>query len=250
MEKSVEKTLLERRSIRRYEYDRIPQDDIDFIYEAIRNTPTSYNGEQFSVIDIDDQELKLKLYEITNQKNIKTCDRFMVFCADFNKINVAAAAKGLEPSYFSETTDGYTVGVIDATLALMSALVAAESRGLATCPIGYVRTVAPAKVAELLGLPKDVTPVCGLTLGVPRELPDMKPKQSRELLIHRNSYRSDDLAPELMKFDAEITEYNRTRAGGTSDNDWVAHILGYYREGERTRLLEGLRAEGFLTRDI
>lgn len=250
MKKTVEKTLLERRSIRRYEYDMIPREDLDFIYEAIRNTPTSYNGEQFTVIDIDDQELKLKLYEITGQKNIKTCDRFMVFCADFNKINLAAIAKGLEPSYFSETTDGYTVGVIDASLALMSALVAAESRGLATCPIGYIRTVAPAEVAALLKLPKGVTPVCGLTLGVPRELPDMKPKQSRKLLIHNNSYRSDDLTEELLKFDSEISEYNRTRAGGTSDNDWAGHILSYYREGEKTRLLEGLRAEGFLTREI
>ena len=71
MKKSVEQTLLERRSIRRYEYDPIPEGDMDFIYAAIRNTPTSYNGQQFSVIDICDQDIKQKLYEITNQKQIK-----------------------------------------------------------------------------------------------------------------------------------------------------------------------------------
>lgn len=56
--KDVKSTLLDRRSIRRYERDDIPQETMDLIYEAIRNTPTSYNGQQFSVIDIDDQSVK------------------------------------------------------------------------------------------------------------------------------------------------------------------------------------------------
>ena len=51
--KTVKETLLERRSIRRYERDAIPAETMEFIYEAIRNTSTSYNGQQFSVIDID-----------------------------------------------------------------------------------------------------------------------------------------------------------------------------------------------------
>ncbi|WP_290372754.1 nitroreductase family protein, partial [uncultured Muribaculum sp.] len=83
--KDVKSTLLDRRSIRRYERDDIPQETMDLIYEAIRNTPTSYNGQQFSVIDIDDQSVKEKLYELTGQKQIKTCRRFMLFCADYNK---------------------------------------------------------------------------------------------------------------------------------------------------------------------
>ncbi len=73
--KDVKSTLLDRRSIRRYERDDIPQETMDLIYEAIRNTPTSYNGQQFSVIDIDDQSVKEKLYELTGQKQIKTCRR-------------------------------------------------------------------------------------------------------------------------------------------------------------------------------
>ena len=47
--KDIKSTLLERRSIRRYEREDIPAESMDFIYEAIRNTPTSYNGQQFSV---------------------------------------------------------------------------------------------------------------------------------------------------------------------------------------------------------
>ena len=93
--KTVEETLLGRRSIRRYERESITKEQMDFIYAAIRNTPTSYNGQQYSVIDITDQELKLKLYDLTGQKQIKTCSHFMAFCADFHKITLMSKEKGV-----------------------------------------------------------------------------------------------------------------------------------------------------------
>lgn len=249
MQKTVEQTLLERRSIRRYEYGAISHEDMDFIHEAIRNTPTSYNGQQYTVVDIDDSGIKEKLYGITGQKQIRTCSHFLVFCADYHKIAVAAAAKGVDVSGFRHTADGYTVGVIDASLALMSAVVAAGSRGLATCPVGYIRTVDHAAVAEILGLPDGVAIVCGLAVGIPRENPDVKPKQPLSLLIHRNRYRDDDMTQELLAYDSGISGYNRSRTGGTTDNDWVAHITGYYREAVETDLLTPLRVRGFLTED-
>ena len=76
--KSVKSTLLDRRSIRRYERESIDDSTMEFIYQAIRNTPTSYNGQQFSVIDVTDQPIKEKLYELIGQKQIKTCSHFML----------------------------------------------------------------------------------------------------------------------------------------------------------------------------
>lgn len=112
--KSVKESLLERRSIRRYERQPIEPEKLDFIYEAIRNAPTSYNGQQFSVIAVTDQALKEQLYEITGQKQIKTSAVFMVFCMDFHKLRLAAKQKGVDTPAFDATIDGYTVGVIDA----------------------------------------------------------------------------------------------------------------------------------------
>ena len=197
--KDVKSTLLDRRSIRRYERDDIPQETMDLIYEAIRNTPTSYNGQQFSVIDIDDQSVKEKLYELTGQKQIKTC------CAP----------------------------------------VAAESCGLGTCPIGYARTAAPEAIAKMMDLPEGVFVVCGLAIGVPREMPDLKPKQPRELMIFHNAYRRDNMVPDLLKYDKEISEYNATRTGTKTDNDWAGHIIGYYREAMAYKTPEALRRRGF-----
>lgn len=244
---TVKKALLERTSVRRYEREAIPQETMDFIYEAVRNTPTSYNGQQFSVIDIDDQALKEKLYEMTNQKQLKTCNRLLIFCSDYNKISLLAREKGLEMPAFTDTMDGVVIGIIDASLAMMSAVVAAQAAGLGSNCVGYLRTVDPAALAELLHLPKGVFVVCGLALGVPREHPDLKPKQPKELVFFPNRYRGDDteMVRELAEYDAEVSRYNRTRSGGTSDNDWCAHILSYYDHAMHYRILDYLKAQGY-----
>ena len=143
--------------------------------------------------------------------------------------------------------DGVTIGIIDASLAMMSAVVAAQAAGLGSNCIGYLRTVDPRKVAELLGLPKGVFVVCGLALGVPREHPDLKPKQPLSLVFHHNRYRDDNdrMTEELEKYDETVSEYNRTRSGGTTDNDWVAHILDYYRHAMEYRIKDYLRDQGY-----
>ncbi len=244
--KSVKETLLERRSIRRYEREQITKEQMEFIYDAIRNTPTSYNGQQYSVIDITDQDLKVKLYELTGQKQIKTCSHFMAFCADFHKITLMAKEKGVEMPQFTDTADVLIVGTVDAALAMMSAVVAAESQGLGACCIGYARTAAPEEISALLNLPAGVYLVCGLALGVPRELPDLKPKQPVEAVIHSNGYRADnELVESLKKYDADITAYNATRSGTTTDNDWAKHIIGYYAEAMNYRMLAALKSQGF-----
>ncbi|MDE7464857.1 MAG: nitroreductase family protein [Muribaculaceae bacterium] len=243
----IRKTLLERTSVRRYERERIPEDQMEFIREAVRNTPTSYNGQQFSVIEIDDQELKEKLYELTGQKQIKTCNRFMAFLSDYNKIMALAEAKGIDRPDITSTMDGVMIGVIDASLAMMSAVVAAQACGLGSNCIGYLRTVDPAKVAEILKLPKGVFVVCGLAIGIPREHPDLKPKQPTSLVFHKNEYRQDREAmiEELEKYDAEVKEYNAHRSGGTTTNDWVSHILDYYRHAVDYKILDYLKAQGY-----
>lgn len=243
--KDVKSTLHDRRSIRRYEREPITDEQMEFIYEAIRNTPTSYNGQQFSVIDITDQPLKEQLYELTHQKQIKTCNHFLLFCADFHKITRGAHLKEIDMPEFTHTTDGIFVGTIDAALAMMSAVVAAESLGLGTCCIGYARTAAPKEFARLLDLPQGVMVICGLAIGVPRELPDLKPKQPKSLLIHKNRYGTDNMDRDLLAYDGVIQAYNASREGTKTTNDWIGHIIGYYREAMDYEMLDAIRRQGF-----
>ena len=228
--KSVKESLLGRRSVRRYERQEVSQEDMTLIFEAIRNTPTSYNGQQFSVIDVTDQDTKLKLYSLIGQKQIKTCSHFLLFLSDYN-----------------DTMDGLTVGIVDASLALMSAVAMAEALELGCCPIGYARTAAPEAVSTLLGLPPKTFVVCGLAIGVPRELPDLKPKQPRELVVFHNHYPQDaaEMTADLMEYNEDIKYYNQHRAGDKTDNDWAKHIIGYYREAMNYKMLDAYRRRGF-----
>ena len=241
--KSVKDTILDRVSCRRYEREQLTPEQVEFICQAIANTPTSYNGQQFSVIDVDDQKLKEQLYALTGQKQIKTCSHFFVFCLDYYKICEGAKAKGIEMPAFYNTLDGYTVGAVDAALAMMNAITAAESLGLGTCPIGYARTVNPKAISELLGLPDRVIVICGLAVGVPREHNDHKPKQPLSLLILRPGYHPA-VASDLLGYDLEVQRYNATRSGATTDNDWIGHMIGYYREAMEYNLLEAFRLRG------
>ncbi len=245
--KSVKDSLLDRRSVRRYEREAITEEQMALIYEAIRNTPTSYNGQQFSVIDVTDQALKEQIYALTGQKQIKTCSHFLLFLADYNKISLISEARNLDMPEFSHTADGLIVGVVDATLAMMSAVTMAESLGLGTCPIGYARTVAPEALSSLMKLPKRTFIVCGLAIGVPREHPDLKPKQPESLVVFKNQYRLDSeaMTDELEDYDRTVAEYNRTREGTKTDNDWASHIVGYYREAMNYRMLRALQRRGF-----
>lgn len=243
--KSVKEALLERRSVRRYQREAIRPEQLELVYEAIRNTPTSYNGQQFSVIAVSDQRVKEELYAITGQKQIKTCALFLVFCTDFHKLRLACAGKSLESPRFEATIDGYTVGVIDASLAMMSAVAAAEAVGLGTCCIGYARTADPVKVSEILGLPEGVSIVCGLALGQPNETPDLKPKLPLPLVVHQGRYTPDaEMAPQMAAYDEEVRQFNRSRAGDQTDNDWASHIADYHRRS----MSHGI--EGYLEKQL
>lgn len=236
--KTFEEILINRRSVRRYERQAIEPEKLRFIYEAIRNTPTSYNGQQFSVIAVTDPEIKLKLYDIMGQKQVKTSAVFFLFCMDFHQLELAAKAKGVAFPEYQDSLNGYTVGVVDATLAMHQAMVAAESQGLGTCCIGYARTADPVKTSEILGLPGKVAIVCGLAVGVPSETPDLKPKRPVELTVFENRYGADGaITKGLLDYDQRVCQYNQERAGDKTVNDWASHILDYH-EIEKTKAIE------------
>ncbi|MBP1640062.1 MAG: NADPH-dependent oxidoreductase [Bacteroidetes bacterium] len=243
--KTIEEIFLNRTSIRRYERQPIEPEKLEFIYKAIQNTPTSYNGQQFSVISITDQNLKLQLYELIGQKQIKTSAVFMVFCVDFYKLQQFAKATDTEFPPFQDTMDGFMVGVIDAALAMENAAIAAETLGLGSCCIGYTRTAAPAELAKILQLPEGVCVICGLSIGYPAEHPDLKPKLPLSLVIHENHYRTDDIKPELLTYNEEVTAYNAVRAGDKTTNDWGKHILDYYQTAMKYNMEKYIWEQGF-----
>lgn len=236
-------TILERRSVRRYERERIEDDKRQLIYEAINTSPTSHNGQQFCVIAIDDQELKEKIYELTKQKQIKTCDLFLVFCSDYHKMDLFAQEKGLDLPPIHQTLDGILVGAIDASIAMSNARIMAESLGLGCCCIGYIRTAAPEELSQLLNLPQGVAIVCGLTIGYPREIPDKRPKQELALHIHHNGYDDEGFGEKLEKYDHAIAHHNETHTLAKYIK-WSEQMERYYEESINKHTLRYYQSQG------
>ena len=100
------------------------------------------------------------------------------------------------------SAENILVGSIDVALFAQNVAIAAESKGYGICYIGGVRN-APEEISELLSLPEGVAPMFAMTIGVPDEANEVKPRLPVEAIIHENGYNAD-------KYDELIPEYDET----------------------------------------
>lgn len=101
------------------------------------------------------------------------------------------------------------IATTDASIALQSGAIAAESLGLGTVISGSVRKDS-AKIAELLHLPEYVYPVAGLSIGKPIVEMKVKPRLPEEAVIHYNHYH--DYSYEAIEaYDQTMTDFGEAR---------------------------------------
>jgi nitroreductase len=143
----VKKAIQGRRSIRRYENRKIPEDVLEELLDAARLAPSSMNKQRWNVVVVTDPETKMKLVPVCgNQKFIGGCSAFLVGVA--------------EPGAYYST--------VDMTIALDHLSLRAVDLGLGTCWIGDFE---PEKVKRILDIPKErEVPIC-MTLGFPAQVP-------------------------------------------------------------------------------
>nr|WGD73366.1 nitroreductase family protein [Bacillus subtilis] len=164
----VIKSLTDHRSIRSYTDEPVAQEQLDQIIEAVQSAPSSINGQQVTVITVQNKERKKKISELAGGK--PAMDRSSsCFPAVLRRFQPAKIALEDLHDFKMEITNGLEsvlVGAVDAGIALGTATAAAESLGLGTVPIGAVRGN-PQELIELLELPKYVFPLSGtLSLGI------------------------------------------------------------------------------------
>ena len=75
------------------------------------------------------------------------------------------------------------MAAVDVALAAQNAVLAAESLGLGTCYIGGIRNQ-PRAIIELLGLPRLMFPITGLTLGWPDTPANPRPRLPQAAVLH------------------------------------------------------------------
>ena len=188
-----------RRSVRKYSERRISAEEKDQVLQATLRAPTAGNMMLYSIIEIEDQDLKNKL-SITcdHQPFIAKAPWILLFLADYQRwwdyyhccqVKKYCEEKGL--AYRTPQEGDMLLAVCDALIAAQTAVLAAESLGIGSCYIGDILENYEIH-RELLSLPDYVLPIILICFGYPYKSAlslRKTPRFGREFILFKNRYK-------------------------------------------------------------
>ena len=160
------KTIFDRRSIRRYKDQAIPEEDLKQILEAGRQAPSAANRQPWHFVVVGDGAQKMRVAEACNGQT---------WISDAAYVLVAVGLPKVSEKWYR----------VDVTIALENMVLAAYSLGYGTCWIGAFD---PAKVAAAVNLPKDAVVVACTPLGVPDVSPAARDRKGWGEVFSADSY--------------------------------------------------------------
>ena len=188
------KSLLSRRSIRKYTKEDISDNLLRRLLAASERTQTMGNLQLYSVIITRDREKKCQLAPAHfNQPMIEGAPVVLTFCADFRRTTLWAENRMANPGYNNFLS--FINAASDALLYCQTFCNIAEEQGLGLCYIGTTIYM-PEKIIDILKLPKLVMPIATITLGWPDETPAQSDRLPLNAIIHSETYH--DYLPEMI----------------------------------------------------
>ncbi len=136
------------------------------------------------------------------------------------------------------------VGAVDVALFAQNVAIAAESKGYGICYIGGVRN-APEEISELLHLPEGVAPLFAMTIGVPDEANEVKPRLPVEAIIHENGYDAKNMMNFIPAYDQTMNDYYMSRGSNQKDAAWSDSMATFLEAPRRTHMKAFLKKQGF-----
>lgn len=239
--------LMSHRSIRSYTDKAVSDEDLDRIIRAVQAAPNWVNLQLVSVIAIKDAgRRKLFSHLCGDQPHIAEAPVFLIFCADYNRVDIACKEKGQTLDEVMQDIDTVIVGAHEIGIALEAATVAAESLGLGIVPIGDVRKNAQEVIRELQ-LPKYVFPMLGLCVGYPENDPGLKPRLPKEAVYFEEKY-DPDLKGKLDAYDKAYAKYLQERPWNNRVGNWSDLAADFYLHPFHYRgVVEALERQGFIS---
>jgi nitroreductase/dihydropteridine reductase len=189
--------LEERYATKMFDGNNVDEDKIEQIMEMIRLSPSAINLQPWKIKIISDKGLKEKLSPATmDQPQINSCSHLLVFCANTDlkgnadKLISSLKASGVpeENIHFLESilTNFLSMfpdkaGVCEAQhnvfIAAITAIYAAKSLGIDSCPMQGFN---PAAYSEILELPDNLVPTIIVPLGYAADKPMPKARFPKE----------------------------------------------------------------------
>ena len=147
------KTILERRSIRKYTNESVSEDDIKDLLRAAMAAPSAHNKQPWEFIVVKDRQL---LAEIT---------KFHPYSKMLNEAPVAIIVCGDQEK---EESAGYWVQ--DCSAATENILIAAQSKGLGAVWLGvYPKEDRVENIRRVFDIPEHIVPLNVIAVGHPAE---------------------------------------------------------------------------------
>lgn len=204
-------------TVREYTSEKIPPQKLDVILHAAQRAPTDATAQMYSFVRLVDPVLRKKIAALSGNPHIETAAEAFIVCADVRRLKSILVEGGFEPAQIPHISIHFGIG--DAVMAAQNMLIAAEMLGYRGCWIGGIISALD-QISDLISLPEDVFPFAGLTIGVAAEPQQSRPRISRQLVVHENTYReptSDELKTAI-----------KDMAAITSRGNWAATLARYF----------------------
>ena len=180
------KTLLTRRTIRKYTDQDVSEELLNRLMTEAARTQTMGNLQLYSVIVTRSQEMKEKLSPAHfNQPMVKSAPVVLTICADFNRTSFWATCRNAVPGY--DNFLSFINAATDALLYTQTLCNLMDEEGLGYCYLGTT-VYQPQQIIDILQLPKFVMPVATLTVGWPDEEPPLSDRLPLESFVHQETY--------------------------------------------------------------
>jgi nitroreductase len=189
----------QRRSIRKFKNDPIPDELIDELLEAARLAPSGSNIQPWRFVVVKSEEIKTKLDEVTPYKFALKAPVLFVCCSDLNaletrgkRVNELMEMGAFTDVEMDDPNSGKYKGSVGESISIkgylaMNVAIAIEhialratDLGLGTCWIGRVDSE---KTKQILGLSDDFQVVMLLPIGYPAQDPRQRPRLSKEEIV-------------------------------------------------------------------
>lgn len=230
-------------SVRKYKNIPLSKEDVRELVHAGQHAASSHFVQAYSVIHVTDMEKREQLAELSkNKRQFLSAGAVLIFCADYCRLAKAAALHDKEIDY--SHAENVLVGSIDVALFAQNVAIAAESKGYGICYIGGIRN-APEEISKLLELPDGVAPMFAMSIGVPDEANEVKPRLPVEAIIHENSYDAAKYTEILPAYDKTMHDYYLNRGSNQKDTAWSVQMADFLAEPRRTYMKEFLAKRGY-----
>ncbi len=191
--------LNNRKSVRKFADKKISNNNVNTIIQSAMRAPTAGNQMLYSIIEIDDQNLKNSLVESCDgQPFIATAPLVLLFLADYQRTYDFFISSGVREYGINEGIKHRTPGIgdlmlasCDALIAAQNSVIAAESLGLGSCYIGDIMENYETH-RDMFNLPDYTFPITMICFGYPvGPYKERKPtpRYPQEYIHFKNKYR-------------------------------------------------------------